>query len=64
MSEQDYEAFEGLEQSYIEMEKEFYKAAPICHFTKMSYEYTEDYFGDDLIYWWECKHCGHTKDIK
>lgn len=34
---------------------------PKCHFTPMIYSW-----GDDIarqVDFWECKHCGHTKEI-
>lgn len=30
---------------------------PVCHFTPMSYEASDDQE------WWICHHCGHTKEI-
>lgn len=37
------------------------KKRPICHMTPMSYEFADDGFYQ--VDFWECKHCGHTKEI-
>jgi hypothetical protein len=34
---------------------------PTCHFTPMSYELADD--GCQQVDFWECRHCGHTKEI-
>lgn len=33
---------------------------PKCHFTPMSLEWADD--GCQQVEYWECKHCGHTKE--
>jgi len=33
---------------------------PKCHFTEMSLEYADDI--NQGVTFWECKHCGHTKE--
>lgn len=60
LTQKEIEAFEGLEESYREMEKNINQAAPKCHFRPMTLEH-----GDGPEYvdaWWECSVCGHTKD--
>ena len=59
LTQEEYDAFAGLDASYEEMDRRLYEAAPKCHFTKMSYEQGEVGEGD----WWECLHCGHVKDF-
>ncbi len=34
---------------------------PMCHMTPMSYECADD--GCMQVEFWECTHCGHTKEI-
>jgi hypothetical protein len=54
-------AFEGLNESYIEMEKQNNSIAPKCHFKPMEFMNGD---GDDYSNtWWECSTCGHAKDI-
>lgn len=37
-------------------------AAPVCHFAPMKYEAADN--GNACVeHWWECAHCGHTKEI-
>ena len=36
--------------------------APTCHFKSMNYE-AADNGNAGVDYWWECAHCGHTKEI-
>lgn len=38
------------------------KGIPICHFTPMEIQSADDYPNGTIIFW-ECKHCGHTKDL-
>jgi len=59
LTDKEYEAFEGLEESYEYFDKKLQELAPTCHFTKMNYEQGDEY-GEQ---WWECLHCGHTKEI-
>jgi len=60
LTKKEFEAFKGLDMSYEIMDKQIKKIAPSCHFTKMDYQYgwegVEDY--------WECSHCGHTREVK
>lgn len=35
---------------------------PICHFTPMSFEFADDWPNGQAVFW-ECLHCGHTKEI-
>lgn len=59
LTEAKFQAFEGLNQSYIEMDQKLSKIAPKCHFRPMNLEH-----GDGEYYcetWWECSVCGHTK---
>ena len=57
----EQEAFEGMEYSYELMMKEIDAITPTCHFTKMIYESGESEYGYTDS-WWECAHCGHTKE--
>lgn len=57
LTAEEFEAFKGLEESYIEMEKNI--IPPKCHFTNMTW--AEGDVGDP--YGWECEHCGHTKEV-
>ena len=41
--------------------KEIERETPKCHFTEMSYEFADD--GAQQVEFWECEHCGHTKEI-
>lgn len=60
LTSEEVAAFEGLDYSYQKMYEELEEMAPICHFTKMNYEYGDNYGDED---WWECIHCGHTKKL-
>jgi hypothetical protein len=53
------EAFDGLNQSYIDMAEKLSKVAPRCHFRPMSLECGDGEYSVDS--WWECDVCGHTK---
>ena len=57
LSKKEIEAFEGLNQSYADMEDDLNKRAPHCHFRPM---FLDGPYGDA---WWECSHCGHTKAV-
>ncbi len=60
LTQQEIEAFAGLNQSYIDMVEEQDKIAPRCHFRPMSLESGD---GENSVNtWWECSICGHTKD--
>jgi len=48
-------AFLGFDEAMAEIENNI--KAPVCHFTPMSYE------SSDYEEWFECGHCGHTKEI-
>jgi hypothetical protein len=52
-------AFDGLEKSYRNMYDKI--IPPRCHLTPMEMESGDD--GDRSVEWWECKHCGHTKEF-
>jgi hypothetical protein len=54
-------AFDGLEESYMEMTRQIEAAAPTCHFRKMNIE--DDGYGGCAPQWWECSVCGHTKAL-
>lgn len=58
VSEEEYEAWVGLNESYDEMAREIESKAPRCHFMTMSLEGDE---GTMEGAWWECSFCGHTK---
>lgn len=59
LSQAEIEAFEGLNQSYIEMVEEQNKVAPRCHFRPM---FLASGDGENSVNtWWECSACGHTK---
>lgn len=34
---------------------------PKCHMTPMEFAFADD--GAETVEFWECKHCGHTKEI-
>lgn len=55
ITKEDATAFDGLELSYREMTSKI--IAPVCHFTPMSCEESDDES------WWICNHCGHTKSV-
>lgn len=57
LTEKEIAAFDGLNQSYIDMEKRLNEDAPKCHFRPM---YLDECDG---VSWWECSVCGHTKDV-
>lgn len=60
LSQAEIEAFEGINQSYIEMVEEQNKIAPRCHFRPM---FLASGDGENSVNtWWECSACGHTKD--
>lgn len=46
------------EEEFIEEKNE---VRPVCHFTPMEYVSADD--GCQTVEFWECKHCGHTKEI-
>ncbi|MEI4942176.1 hypothetical protein U1710_10290 [Aeromonas caviae] len=53
------EAWDGLNESYAEMERQQAEKAPRCHFRPMALEHGD---GEDYnSQWWECTVCGHTK---
>jgi len=53
----EVEIIASMESVWAEWARHIDEIAPLCHFTKMSLEYGD---GDET--WWECHHCGHTKD--
>lgn len=57
LTKEQIDAFERLNESYIHMHEQQQKQAPRCHFTPMHYQEA------DYEAWWECPHCGHTKEI-
>lgn len=59
LSQAEIEAFNGLNQSYIDMEEEQNKIAPRCHFRPMRIESGDGEYSVDS--WWACAVCGHTK---
>jgi len=42
--------------------KETKNNQPMCHFTLMKFE-TADDWPNGQVSFWECQHCGHTKEI-
>ena len=59
LSPAEIEAFDGLNQSFIEMVEQQNKVAPRCHFLPMSLESGD---GENSVNsWWECSVCSHTK---
>lgn len=56
-------AFEGLNASYIEMEKNLEAIAPRCHMKPMFFDHGDatDYYNKGH---WECSVCGHTKEAE
>jgi len=54
--EEELDAFIGFNNQMAEEEKRH--IYPKCHFTNMSLE------ASDYEEWWECKHCGHTEEMK
>lgn len=61
LTKSEIEAFEGLNESYKEMELRIAKTAPKCHFRPMILERGDGEMGYHNT-WWECSVCGHTKD--
>lgn len=57
LTKEEISAFEGLNESYVDMYDKLVKTAPTCHMVKMFFDECE---GDT---WWECNYCGHTKSI-
>lgn len=53
------EIMAGMESVWREETRRFEATAPKCHFARMSLE-----SGDGDEAWWECRHCGHTKELK
>lgn len=53
---------DGMEEVNRTMDEQITKAAPMCHFRKMSLEQS-DYVDGYYTQWWECTVCGHTKSI-
>lgn len=49
---------EGMERATEEWLAHLKAIAPRCHFTPMKLEGWNDES------WWECRHCGHTKDAR
>jgi ribosomal protein L37AE/L43A len=50
------EIMAGMDRAMNEWVQHIEKIAPRCHFTPMQLETLDDES------WWECRHCGHTKD--
>lgn len=48
---------DGYEESWDKYVKDLRDSAPKCHFTPMDFVEGENYEA-----WWECYHCGHTKE--
>ena len=57
-----FSIMEGMEQVNRKMGEDIEKAAPMCHFRKMSLEQSDSIEGC-CESWWECSVCGHTKGI-
>ena len=58
LTQEELDAFAGLDASYEEMDKKLQESAPRCHCSPMDYVQGEHY-----EVWWECLTCGHTKEI-
>ncbi len=65
ITKEEFKIFNDYNNFQNEYWGEVYSKAPICHFTPMEYEHGES-IPEAHSYpdWWECKHCGHTKDMK
>lgn len=50
------EIMAGMENVWAEYAAHLDKIAPRCHFTPMRLD------GEGSEEWWECEHCGHTKE--
>ena len=50
------EILAGMDAAMTEYTKQLEAKAPRCHFTPMDL----DGWSDEA--WWECRHCGHTKE--
>lgn len=46
---------------HIGAERKDMNKEPTCHFTPMIYQWADD--GCEQVEYWECQHCGHTKEI-
>lgn len=55
LTEDERKAFAGFDEMMAEDEKRW--TPPRCHMTLMFLD------ASDHEQWWECKHCGHTKEI-
>lgn len=58
LTQEEFNAFAGLDAGYEEMDKKLQEAAPRCHCKPMDYVQ-----GDETVVWWECLTCGHTKEV-
>lgn len=60
LTKEQIAAFDGLNQSYIDMESKLEAQAPRCHMKPMFLDEADssDYYTEK---WWECSVCGHTK---
>lgn len=45
------------------MNKDKAEEVPECHFTPMEYAWADDW-PNGSVEFWECKHCGHTKEAQ
>lgn len=60
LTEKEIAAFNGLNESYIEMDKQRMANAPKCHFRKMMpVDDCSEMTGH--TFYWECSVCGHIK---
>lgn len=57
----EQEAFDGLNESYVEEDKRLEKIVPKCHMRPM--QLIQQNYTDGIFLWWECSYCGHTKDL-
>lgn len=61
LTEEEFRAFHGLNESYDEMELDQNKVAPKCHFKTMFLNSGDNSGSSDN--WWECSFCGHTQEV-
>lgn len=52
------EIMAGMENVWLGYWKHVEETAPRCHFTRMEWN-----MGDEADSWWECRHCGRTRDM-
>ena len=59
-TKKEIDDFIGMNEINSQMADMQEQGAPICHMKPMRLDGAEDPWSGA---WWECEHCGHTKDI-